>query len=512
MIRLIYNNKAFRILNEFNINTTNNTVTFNDITIDFTDYDLEDMPIKYQEVKIKECEDGENIFTEGKVLFFGYVDTIEVGRMKLSQEKRELTITLLSPIKLATVRTVTLIGTYNVRDIIPLILEPLINDGFEIAEMNVDNGQITVNHILQTIEFCMNNLSVKKNIFWFIDENKKIYINQLDYLFQQTPTKIQNDLRKEGLINIEPNIEATDYANVINIKNARLLYKQYTTTTTGGDFDVLKLPKTIKTNDVIEFNYPISFSLDYLKKMNNEGIFEGVTAIPVLVLTIGGNNYSVYYNVNTQLLEYTGSFTYSDSDGTEGTIVLQRDNFFSNLITGFKWNGTNNAQITLIDTNTALRYVKVKFINSKEVERLKGIISDSGQIEKTVNANETWFTEKSLLEYAKSYLTENMNDINTIKLTYDKNYGFKIGELLSIDFESFYSKGNFAITEIAYSYVNEIQQKWIITAKKSNLLSSYIDLFRSQEDETNNEKNESLYISEYVVETIDEKHIVQEVE
>lgn len=511
MIRLIYNNKAFRILNEFSINTTNNTVTFNDITIDFTDCNLEDMPLKYQEVKIKECEDGENIFTDGKVLFFGYVDTIEVGRMKLSQEKRELTITLLSPIKLSTVRTVTLIGTYNVRDIIPLILEPLINDGFEIAEMNVDNGQITVNHILQTIEFCMNNLSVKKNVFWFIDENKKIYINQLDYLFQQTPTKIQNDLRKEGLINIEPNIEATDYANVINIKNARLLYKQYTTTITGGDFDVLKLPKTIKTNDVIEFNYPISFSLDYLKKMQNEGLFESAVLIPVLVLTIGGTTYSVYYNVNTQLLEYTGSFTYSDDDGNEGTIVLQRDNFFSNLITGFKWNGST-AQITAIDTNTALRYVKVKFINSQEVERLKGIISESGQIERTINANETWFTEKSLLEYAKAYLVENKNDINTIKLTYDKNYGFKIGELLAIDFESFYSKGNFAITEIAYSYVNEIEQKWIITAKKSNLLSSYIDLFRGQEDETSSEKDESLLISQYITEGVNEIHNVEEVE
>ena len=511
MIRLIYNNKAFRILNEFSINTTNNTVTFNDITIDFTDYDLEDMPLKYQEVKIKQCEDGEDILTDGKVLFFGYVDTIEVGRMKLSQEKRELTITLLSPIKLSTVRTVTLIGTYNVRDIIPLILEPLINDGFEIAEMNVDNGQITVNHILQTIEFCMNNLSVKKNIFWFIDENKKIYINQLDYLFQQTPTKIQNDLRKEGLINIEPNIEATDYANVINIKNARLLYKQYTTTAISGDFDVLKLPKTIKTNDTIEFNYPISFSIDYLKKMQNEGLFESAVLIPVLVLTIGQTNYSVYYNVNTQLLEYTGSFTYSDDDGDEGTIVLQRDNFFSNLITGFKWNGSN-AQIRAIDTNTALRYVKVKFINSQEVERLKGIISDSGQIERTIDANETWFTEKSLLEYAKAYLVENKNDINTIKLTYDKNYGFKIGELLAIDFESFYSKGNFAITEIAYSYVNEIEQKWIITAKKSNLLSSYIDLFRGQEDETSSERNESLLISQYITEGVKEIHNVEEVE
>lgn len=511
MIRLIYNNKSFRILNEFKTDTTNNTVTFNDITIDFTGYNLEDMPLKYQEVQIKECKDNENILIDGKVLFFGYVDTIEVGKMKLSQEQRELTITLLSPIKLATVRTVTLTGTYNVQDIIPLILEPLINDGFRIVEMNVDNGQITVNHILQTVEFCMNNLSTKKNIFWFIDEYKRIYINQLEYLFQQTPTKIQNDLRKEGLLDIEPNIEATEYANVINIKNARLLYKQHTTSLSSADFDVLKLPKTIKTSDTIDFNYPISFSLDYLNKMNNENVFEGAISIPVLVLTIGANTYSVYYNVNTQLLEYTGSFTFSDDDGNEGTIVLQRDSFFNNLITGFKWNGSN-AQITEINTSSALRYVKVKFINTQEVERLKGIISESGQIEKTIDANETWFTEKSLLEYAKAYLTENRNDINTIKLIYDKDYGFKIGELLEINFENFYSVGHYAITEISYTYTNKIQKRWEITAKKSNLLSSYIDLFRNKEDETSDEDNSSLLISEYITEGINEIHNVEEVE
>ena len=81
MIKLVYNNKAFDILNYFKISQSNNEVTFNDITIDFTGYTLADMPLKYQEVQIKECRDNENILTQGDVLFFGYVDTIELGKM-----------------------------------------------------------------------------------------------------------------------------------------------------------------------------------------------------------------------------------------------------------------------------------------------------------------------------------------------------------------------------------------------------------------------------------------------
>lgn len=54
MIRLIYNNTAFKILNNYEYEQSNNEITFNDITIDFTGYTLADMPLKYQEVKIKE--------------------------------------------------------------------------------------------------------------------------------------------------------------------------------------------------------------------------------------------------------------------------------------------------------------------------------------------------------------------------------------------------------------------------------------------------------------------------
>ena len=79
--------------------------------------------------------------------------------------------------KLATLRTIILSGTYKLNDLILEILQPLIDDGFEIEEMEVTDRTITINYPLNTVEYCMNNLSNKFNFWWFIDEYKKIHIN-----------------------------------------------------------------------------------------------------------------------------------------------------------------------------------------------------------------------------------------------------------------------------------------------------------------------------------------------
>ena len=104
-------------------------------------------------------------------------------------EGRELTLTLLSPLKMATIRTVTIIGTMDVETAINRILEPLINDGFTIKEINIVDGQITMNSVLQTVEYCMNSIGFKRNIFWYINERKEIFVNSIDYLFAKSISK-----------------------------------------------------------------------------------------------------------------------------------------------------------------------------------------------------------------------------------------------------------------------------------------------------------------------------------
>lgn len=226
--KIVFNNKSFNIINEYSVKFSNNEVTFNDITIDFTGYTLADIPYKYQEIKIIEAETEEEILTNGNIVFTGFLDDIKLSEMKTKNEDREMTMTLLSPLKMGTVRCVSLIGLYGLKDAIRRVLQPLIDDGFIVKEINVPDGQITTNYVLQTIEYCMNDIGFKRNIFWYINEKKEIFINSTDYLFGLSVSKkICENKKEKGLLKIQPTISSVDYANIINFKNVRLIYSQH---------------------------------------------------------------------------------------------------------------------------------------------------------------------------------------------------------------------------------------------------------------------------------------------
>lgn len=193
--RVVYNNKSYKIIGSYNIKYSNNEVTFNDITIDFSGGTIMDIPFKYQEIKIVEAENEEKI-KDGVVKFTGYLDDIDLSDMKLADEEREMTLTLLSPLKLATKRTVSLVGTYELKTAIQKVLQPLVDDGFKIKEMNIQDGQITVNFAIETVENSMNNICSKRNIFWYIDENSDIYVNFIDYMFGLPVSKTITEKRQ----------------------------------------------------------------------------------------------------------------------------------------------------------------------------------------------------------------------------------------------------------------------------------------------------------------------------
>lgn len=193
--RVVYNNKSYKIIGSYNIKYSNNEVTFNDITIDFSGGTIMDIPFKYQEIKIVEAENEEKI-KDGVVKFTGYLDDIDLSDMKLADEEREMTLTLLSPLKLATKRTVSLVGTYELKTAIQKVLQPLVDDGFKIKEMNIQDGQITVNFAIETVENSMNNICSKRNIFWYIDENSDIYVNSIDYMFGLPVSKTITEKRQ----------------------------------------------------------------------------------------------------------------------------------------------------------------------------------------------------------------------------------------------------------------------------------------------------------------------------
>ncbi len=509
--RVIYNNKAFKILGEYQFKSSNNEVTFNDIVIDFTNCSIADIPYKYQEIQIRQAEDNEDIFS-GKVLFTGFLDDINLSGMKMRKEYRELTLTLLSPLKMATKRSVSLIGTYKKEEAIRQVLQPLLDDGFTIKEMNVPNGQITTNFVLETVENCMNDICFKLNVFWNIDENKNIYVNSLDYLFGLEAKKIISlDTQQKGFLQIQPKIENIDYANVINFKNVRVYYTARTELlypSNNTDFPILNLPKTLKKGDIVTFNNPIVIDEATLRMRMKEENLENEVNRTLSTLDLMINNEEFYFRIDNDNFVDSGNISFSDNSGEEKTIVLQRDSFFSNLITGFKWNGSDNVQITRISSATALRYTTMRFMYSAEINKMKGVISKSGIVEKTVNYNEKWTTVTQLIDYARSLMTNNTNTINQITLQYDVNQNLKIGDIVEIDEPDFYIQGRFAVKEITYHYYAQNHQEWNIIVKNADLNSTFIDLFRPTQKQESQENIDTVILSEFVEENIYERHTV----
>lgn len=521
--RLVYNNKAFKILNEYSFNFSNNEVTFNDVVIDFTGYTISDIPYKYQEIKIMQANNETNIL-DGNVLFTGYLDDINLSEMKLKKEDREMTLTLLSPLKMATRRSVSLIGTFKLKEAILRVIQPLIDDGFELKEINISDGQITTNYILETVENCMNDIGFKRNIFWYINERKEIFINSIDLLFGVSTKKtIDENKEEKGLLKLQPKISNIDYANVINFKNVRLIYSEkdidieepLAKSQGYNIYPILTLEKTIKKGDIVSFDNPIIIDDNTLKDVVEER-------------NSNDTCYSIYINIkisNTQNKLYeikkpfendvykdivkNGSMTFNNDNGEEGEIVFQRDSFFSNLITGFKWNYDGEGTITQIMSDTALRYTTMKFMYSEEINRLKGIISESGQIEKTVDYNSKWTTLQQLISYARSLMVQNSNTVNEVLLEYDINPNLKIGDIVQINAPSFYVRGKFAVKDISYKYYNDIDQSWQITLKSSDLISTYIDLFRPIEKEESSNNINTVILSEFVEERINEVHSLE---
>jgi len=515
MIRLVYNNKSFRIIDKFSIKLSSTEVTFNSFRIDFTGYTIADIPYKFQEIKIIE---------DDNILFTGFVDSIKLSKMEMKNEYRELIITLLSPLKLATKRTISLIGTYTLSSAITRILQPLINDGFTIKDIFITDGQITTNFLLETIENCMNTICLKRNIFWYINENKEIFVYSIDYLFGLPAKKVINEnVEEQGLLQLQPEIQNVDYANAINFKNVRLIYPQLTNSfhqTTG--YPIVAYNKQIKNGDAIYFSNPIIVDEEQLRKVVEEGNFP--TQEPYydclnIVVTLSGGSTRQYRigldetqgSANYDKFVTIGNITFSD-DETEGEIILIRDTFFPNLITGFKWNYNSSARITYFRTLTGLRYTTMRFMYSAEIEKLKGIISKTGQIEKTIDYEEKWTTTTQLIEYARSLIVQNSNVVNQIELEYDVNQNLKLGDIVTINAPSFFINGNYAVKSIQYTYNNELKQIWKITLKNADMLSTFIDLFRPSETQAQSDALNSVILSEFVEEQINEVHEIEEVE
>lgn len=505
MTYLEYSSKKFKIINSYTINTSSRQVTFTDINIDFTNRTLEDLPIKYQEVQIKK---------DNTVIYTGYVNSFTLPSMKQSDnEFRELEINLLSPMQMATNKVVTIIGTYKLEEVIRRALSPLLLDGFEIKELNVRDGQKTVNFLMQTTEFIMHSLSNTESLWWYIDENKGIYINSIDYQFGLLPKMtLTHNEKVDGLLSITPSVEAVNYANVINVKNARVYFDSWYYSHYDDKLNNKPLfdARTLKNGDSIDFKYPIDISEETIRRVkentNNDGII--VYYNFSLSLAMYSNNYFKDFEIKLENDNYSVSNDISFGEEDKTLITLKRDEFFKNLIIGFTYNGETEATVQSITSQTALEYRTMKFVNSQEIELNKGKITTSGVIEKTVDMNERWFFSDDLVSEIRSLMSNNSNQTNILTLKFDKNKNLNIGDIIRVNLPKFLIQGDYIITDIVYTHSNI--ENWKISLRSADILENYIDLFREKDKQEINEQIDTIMLSDYIEERMNEVHEVIE--
>lgn len=509
---IIQNRKILRVFDEFVLKKSSQNVEFSEIDVDFYNSVKEELPYKMQEVRIFEGDfkDEEDI-VNGNLLFVGYVDDYELTSETNFREDATLKLSLLSPLALATKRYMSINGNYNTIELINLLFEPLINDGFTIKETNIVDKQISVNYFINTIEEIANDLSNKLNFFWYIDEYKQIYLIDITSLFSQMPViSFNNDSKIKGLYSITPKIENNNYFNTINIKNARV-YCVGVSRSTSMNYPTNYFPilnnLTLNTDDDITFNSPIDMSITGLETLCSEQQ-TGNPSLIVLSLTGSNVNYNIGYYQGQGTLELPNGVVFDDEDTDGATIILKRDSMFKSLITGFTWKG-GKVSLTEIWSDCMLKYQVFRMTDSIEIEKCKGIISDSGIVESTVDVNEKWFTKRELIDYCRNLISSNNNQISELEMCFDEDYGFKVGDLINVNMPRFFIKSTFIITSIQET-IDSFKKDFVIEMANSNITENYIDLFRSSKTQEDDEKYDILNIVEYSNEEIVERYEVVE--
>lgn len=510
MTKLKYGEITLDVYDGYEITKSSQEVSFSDLTCDFTNRTIEELPEKYQESKLVEI-DG---FGNEKVLFFGYIESYDLGEMRETDVETNLNITLLSPMKLTTLRTATAVGTYQLKDLLQnIILAPLLEDGFTLAELELTDRQITVNYLVETIEYCMNNLSNKFNFWWFIDEKKVIYIKDIEQMLKDPPSYHYDETHSiKGLQYIKPSLSSEDYANVVNFKNVRIyeysrLTFQGSTITESHNPIIDKQITTIKKDEQIDFNFPIDIKKENVIKSGNSNLGE-----PVQEQVMYGDFY--YYAIKLEgtysdNATFTAYIRYNDTQNTfefssnigfeeEGKdFSLIRDNFFKNLVIGIKYRreDKNIKSIQSIKSDSALLWNINKLYNDSEIVKKKGKVSNTGIVELTVDMNESWKTIQELRDIGVSYMNKNSLKLDgTIEMLTNHKL-FEIGKTIQTS-KLPLIQGCYIITEIREIYSNQ-EEEYYITAKNSNMLNNYIDVFRKEAKQESEDKNYKLYITHY---------------
>jgi hypothetical protein len=487
MIYAQWTGEKIPILNDLEINLSSREVTFSDLTLDFAGQTISDLPYYLQETQI--VDDNDN------VLFTGYVDTYTLPQIKQkNQVEMELSLTLLSPRKMTTKRVTSINKTDTLENIIREIFSVLFADGYYFKKLNVPNKSITIRRLSRTIEEIIEEICSKNSLYWNIDIDKGITVCSIDYMFSKDFTKTlditnyKNEIK--GLISITPTVEGIDYANVINAKNGKVFY----TTRYHSSTPLV----TINAGDVFEFENPIIVGTDTARRITGNPDY--VTEFPHLQIEYTNTNDSDYGYINSILNDGADYIEYENigkNDEENKDWTLQYDSFYTNMITGIKNNTESTQSIILFYTRSALRKANMKLLNWEQIEEMKGNVTMSGQIEKIIELNEKWFTTEELINYINNLFVNNDKNTNEITMVCDEDNNINIGDRIVVNLPEYLVEGNFIVTDIKKNKSDNDPFIYTIILRNTGLLENYIDFFRPELTEEQEDDTQIEYIVEY---------------
>ena len=155
-------------------------------------------------------------------------------------------------------------------------------------------------------------------------------------------------------------------------------------------------------------------------------------------------------------------------------------------------------------------YCYLRLINNQEILANQGKISTTGQVEKIVDVKGKWFSKSDIVNYARSLLQENTNQSDVAKLSFKGTdlETYNIGDKFIINIEELFINDTFVVTDTNYRIKNNIEEL-NLTLRTANVLENYIDLFRRDLSQDNEEQTNNILTSPFVEENITVSHEVE---
>ena len=217
-------------------------------------------------------------------------------------------------------------------------------------------------------------------------------------------------------------------------------------------------------------------------------------------------NISILYDKEKDTVVLSDNLGIENEEGKDKEFLLIKDSFFSNLIVGIKYNGQKTLKaIKYISSDSVLVWSINKFYNNKAINEEKNRISKTGIVETTVDMKESWKTAQELREIGTTYMNKNGLKLDgQVELKTDEDV-FKVGDTIKIN--KMIVNGVYVVTDIQIDCSNN-DLEYIVTCKNANMLSSFIDIFRSEDTQETNDKTYHLYLTHYNQEEFAESHEV----